>query len=367
MNKDPYDILGVAKTASADEIKKAYRRLANQHHPDKGGDAEKFKEINWAYQILSDDKKKEAFDRFGNADMAGGMGGAGGFGGGFQGGEDIFGGGFSDIFENFFSGGGMGGGRPQSRRSQRGEDIEMDMQLEFMEVVSGVEKTLKITKTFPCTDCTGSGVEKGSSIVTCDECQGSGQVRRVQQTILGSIATASPCPKCSGEGKIPEQKCHVCHGEGRVRRTEEVKVKIPAGVDNGMNIRMPGYGEAGRRGTPSGDLYLSISVRPDKRFQREGSDIVSEIFISVPQAVLGDTLPIETVYGEVSVKIPSGIQSGQVLKIRGKGLPKVNTTQIGDHLLSVHVEIPKHLSSREKEIYEQLRTEQSGGKKRSFF
>jgi len=349
--KDPYDILGVSKDASKTDIKKSYRKLANKYHPDKGGDSEKFKEINQAYQVLSDDKKKNQYDQFGSAGMnMGGMGGGGGFNG--------FGG-FSDIFEDFFAGGGMREQQPRTR-NRRGEDIERHIEITFIEAIEGVEKEISMTKTYQCDDCDGSGAEHGSSITTCSECNGQGRVRRVQQSILGNIATTSTCPKCKGEGKIPEKKCHVCHGEGRVRKTQNLKIKIPAGIDNNMNIRISGQGEAGKQGAENGDLYLQVLIKSDSRWDRDGINILSETHISIPQAVLGDTIKVETVSGEVSVKIPAGIQSKQILKIAGKGAPKINYNRIGDHLLTIIIDIPKRLSNKEKDLYEQLKEEKNG-------
>ena len=304
-----YDVLGVSKGASQEEIKKAYRRMANKHHPDKGGDAEQFKKINEAYQVLSDEQKKSQYDNFGTTDF-GGMGG-GGFSGGFSGM-----GGFGDIFEEFFNGGGMGGGFQRSTRVSKGDDIEMHLELSFMEAIQGIEKEISLTKTYPCDTCHANGAEPGSPIITCTTCNGSGSVRHVQKTILGNIATSTVCSQCGGEGKMPEKKCHTCHGEGRARKSESIKVKVPAGVDNGSTIRMSGYGEAGRRGAPAGDLYLHVLVKKDSYFKREGIDIHTEEHISIPQAVLGDNIVVKTIEGDVSVKIPAGTMSHQILKLK---------------------------------------------------
>ena len=366
MAKNYYEVLGVEKKSSAADVKKAYRRAANKHHPDKGGDPEKFKEVNEAYQVLSDEKKRSQYDNFGTSEGFNGVGGGfneGGFGGA---------GGFSDIFEDFFGGGfnqsGQSSGR--SRRAQRGEDIQKHVEITFEEAAFGVEKEIPLTKTFGCNNCDASGVEPGYSLITCIDCKGAGQVTRIQQTILGNIRTSSPCGKCHGEGKIPERKCTICHGEGRARQSDSVKVKIPGGVDDGMTVRMTGHGEAGRKGGPSGDLFLNILVKSHAVLKRDGIHIRSKAHISIPQAVLGDTLTLETIDGEVSVKIPAGTSSGQVLKLKGRGVPKINSSQKGDHLITIVIDIPKHVSRAEKDLYTELWKQKHGTKdkkKSSFF
>jgi len=357
MSESYYDTLGVSKDSSKSEIKKAYKKMANKHHPDKGGDAEQFKKLNEAYQVLSDDQKKSQYDSFGTTDFGSGGMGSGGFD--FSG---FDGGGFGDIFGDFFNGnmgGNMGGRR---RPSNRGEDVEMHMEISFMDAINGLEKEISVTKTSQCDICKGNGAEPGHSVVTCSECKGEGTVKRVQRTILGNIATQTVCPKCHGEGKMPEKFCHKCHGEGRVRIKQDIKVKIPAGVDNGMTIRMAGHGEAGKRGAESGDLYIQVIVKSDRYFKRDGIDIHTDLHISIPQAVLGDTLIVKTIEGDVSVKIPAGTESGQILKLKNKGVLKVNTSKKGDHFLKILIDIPTHLSSKEKELYNELRNEKNGEK-----
>ncbi|MDD4351583.1 MAG: molecular chaperone DnaJ [Candidatus Gracilibacteria bacterium] len=363
--RDYYEILGVAKAASDDEIKKAYRKLSKQHHPDvnkeKGAEA-KFKEINEAYQVLSDKQKRTAYDQFGHAG-AQGFNGAGGGAQGFDfSGFDFGGGGFGDIFENFF-GGGFGGGRSNSRTGgpRRGGDLEIQINISFEEAVFGTSKELSITKAAVCDHCKGNGAEPGTKIKECATCGGSGRVKRTQNTVLGQIVTSTTCPDCRGQGKINEQDCTKCHGQKRVRAAEDIKFNIPAGVDDGSTIRLAGKGEAGVDGGSTGDLYVTILVSPSKQFKRQGYDIVSDLKISVPQAVLGDEIEIKTIYGDVQMKVPAGIESGKVLRIKDKGVQKVNSTQKGDHLVRITVDIPKKLSKAEKELYENLA--ELGGKK----
>ncbi|MDD3861289.1 MAG: molecular chaperone DnaJ [Candidatus Gracilibacteria bacterium] len=367
--KDLYEVLGVNKDASDSEIKAAYRKLALKWHPDKhqgDKDAEqKFKEMNMAYEVLSDKKKRQQYDTFGSAGGAGGYGvGSGGFGGFNGAGFDFSGfsdgaGNFADIFESFFNGG-MGGSRGNRRKksgAMRGNDIEAHVKITFEEAVFGCEKELEITKPDVCKNCKGSGVEQGSSIITCPTCRGTGEIRSVRNTILGQIATSSTCDECGGEGKVPEKKCGVCHGTTRVRTKENVKVRIPAGVDNGSTIRLSGKGEGGVKNGPSGDLYITLQVSPHKNFVRDGYDIHSEAEIHLVQAVLGAEIAIETIHGKEKIAIPAGTEDGKVFKLKEKGIQKINTDGKGDHLVKVRIKIPSKLSGKEKELYAELAKE----------
>ena len=357
MPKDYYNILGVNKDASQDEIKAAFRKKAHEHHPDKGGDAEKFKEANEAYQVLGNPDKRKQYDQFGSSFQHGQAGGQGGFGGfgGFQGGQgfdfedlgDMFGG-FGDIFG--FGGGSRGG----SRRQSRGRDLEMKVSLDFLEAAFGLEKEIDFAKNVVCDRCHGNGAEPGAKIETCPVCNGSGQVSRIQRTILGNIQTQSACTNCGGEGKIYSQKCSKCGGDGVFRDHVDLKVRIPAGINDGESIRLSGQGEAGQKGAPAGDLYLRISVKSHKKFMREGYDIRTEEKISVKQAILGDKIDVDTIHGPVKLKIPEGTQSGTIFKLKEKGVEKLNNRGIGDQFVKVMVEIPKSLGRKQKQLLEEL-------------
>lgn len=360
MSKDYYDILGVNKTASADEIKSAFRKKAHEHHPDKGGDAEKFKELNEAYQVLSNAEKRQRYDQFGSAAFnQGGYGGAYGGGqgfSGFQGGgmnfdfEDL-----GDMFSGFGDIFGFGGGSRQSgRRSSRGRDLEMNISLDFIEAAFGAEKELSFAKNTICHHCRGNGAEPGAKVETCKNCHGTGRIARIQRTILGNIQTQSTCPHCEGEGKTYSQTCSVCGGSGINREQAKLKVKIPAGINNGESIRLSGQGEAGPKGAPAGDLYLRVQLKPHRKFVREGYDVRTEEIISIRQAVLGDKIDVETVHGEVKLKIPEGTQSGTVFKLKEKGITKLHNRGIGDQYVKVTVQIPKSLNRKQKQLLEEL-------------
>lgn len=359
--KDYYKTLGVDRGASDQDIKRAYRRLAQKYHPDKNkGDKEaekKFKDLSEAYETLSDRQKRSYYDQFGSAE--GIPGGAAGFSG-FQGeGGFDFGGGFADIFESFFGGAAGARSQGQKRGPIRGEDITAAVKIKFEESVTGTERELEIIKAETCDRCRGSGAEPGSKIITCKTCSGSGVIRQIRQTLLGQMATSRICETCEGEGSMPEQKCTVCHGTGRVRKKEKVKVKIPAGISDESTIRLREKGEAGIRGGSHGDLYLQISVEPHKDFVRSGDDIHTEEKIHLLQGVLGDEVNVKTIQGSLNLKIPPGTQSGKVFKLKSYGMQKVNSSQRGDHYIKVILDIPQKLSKKERELYKQL-AEESG-------
>lgn len=357
MSKDYYDILGVDKSASADELKTAFRKKAHVYHPDKGGDAEKFKEINEAYQVLGNEQKRKQYDQFGSSFQNGQAGGGfnpgnmggfdfSGFGGGGVDMEDLFGG-FGDIF-------GFGGGRSSTKKNQPGRDLEIVINLEFLEAAFGLEKELSFTKNVSCKHCHSSGAEPGTKVDTCPTCGGSGQVIGVQRTILGNIQTRMTCSTCSGEGKTYSTKCSKCHGSGITKEDVNFKVKIPAGINNGESIRLSGQGEAGQKGAPAGDLYLKVYVSSHKKFIRDAYDIRTEESIMIKQAILGDKIDIETIHGTMTLKIPEGTQSGTIFKIKEKGVPKLHNRGIGDHFVKIIVDIPKGLNNKKTKLLEEL-------------
>jgi molecular chaperone DnaJ len=358
MSKDYYNTLGVSKNASADEIKTAFRKKAHEHHPDKGGDAEKFKEYNEAYQVLGNAEKRKQYDQFGSA-FQNGQAGGGGYGGfsGYQNGggfnvdfedlSEMFGG-FGDIF-------GFGGSaRESSRRQTRGRDLEFNLPLDFMEAAFGLEKEITFSKNIVCERCSGKGAEPGTKIETCANCNGSGKVSRIQRTILGNIQTQSTCSHCSGEGKTYSHKCSRCNGQGIHQDSVKLKVRVPAGINNGESIRLSGQGEAGPKGTPGGDLYLRIKVHAHKKFVREGYDIRTEEKINVKQAILGDKIEVDTINGPINLKIPEGTQSGTVFKLKEKGIIKLHSRGVGDQYIKVIVKIPSGLNKKERNILEGL-------------
>ncbi|MDD5251508.1 MAG: molecular chaperone DnaJ [Patescibacteria group bacterium] len=365
MPKDLYQILGVSKSASADEIKAAFRKLAHEHHPDKtGGDDKKFKEINGAYQVLGDAEKRKKYDQFGPdfermGGFPGGQPGGGfdfsqGFGGfgGQQGGVkfdlgDL--GDLSDMFGGIF-GGSAGGGGP--RGPSRGRHIEMDVKLTFSEAVFGTEKEITLHRNVLCETCHGTGAEPGAKIVECGNCGGKGKVLTYQRTILGTMQTVGTCPKCMGEGRIPEKPCHHCSGTGRIKGQRTLTVKVPAGIADGEVLRVSGEGEPGERGARPGDLYLNLRVAADKRFVRNGFDIVSHLEIPINIAALGGNMTVETVDGEVELKLPAGTQPGQLFRLRNKGVPMLKKTGCGDHIVEVSVAVPKKLSRGQKKALE---------------
>jgi len=366
MEKDLYKILGVERSASDTDIKRTYRKLAQKYHPDVNRDnpeaEQKFKEVSVAYEILSDKKKRAQYDQFGFAGFSGGGGpGGGGSSGGFGNFDPSnFGGSFSDIFETFFGAnagggarGGARGGGPRRHGPQPGHDIESSLTLTFEEAVFGIEKELEITKADTCPHCTGKGAEPGTSLISCKECQGTGQVRSIRQTILGQ-QTVRTCTKCEGAGQIPEKKCSKCHGQMRTRQKTRITVKIPPGIENGSTIRLRGKGEAGTHNGQHGDLYLHVQIKPHPRFERHGYDIHVNEPIHLLQAVLGDNIQIKTVHGKMKLKIPAGTQNAQVFKVKNYGVPHAQSSAKGDHYVHIQIEIPKKVKRSEKELYEAL-------------
>ncbi len=368
MSKNYYEILGVGKNASDEEIKKAYRKLAHKFHPDKpGGSEEKFKEINEAYQVLSDKRKREQYDQFGQtfeqAQASGGFSGFSGFrdfssfanGFDFNFRESM--GGFSDfedIFSEIFDRAGFGSRERRTRTKPRGRDIQVDLEIDFVEMAQGTEKEIKLYKNVVCDRCQGSGAEPGYELEICDQCSGSGEVITTRKTILGTFQQVSLCEKCGGEGKIPKKKCSHCGGDGRVNRYENLKIKIPAGINDGQTIRLEGLGDVSGKGSQPGDLYVTVHVRPDSRFNRKGADIYSVAEISFPQAALGAKVEIETLEGTTKLKIPAGTQSGEIFRLKGKGLKKLNRFGYGDQYVTVKVKTPTKLSKKQREILERF-------------
>lgn len=342
--KDYYEVLGLQKGASDDEIKKAFRKLAIKYHPDKNqGDKEaeeKFKEINEAYQVLSDPQKKAQYDQFGTTDFNGGQGGFGGFD--FS---DI--GGFGDIFESFFGGGFSSGKRRNG--PERGADIEYTLSLTFEEAVFGVEKEVPINRYEKCETCSGSGAKPGTTAKTCDKCGGTGQTRVQRQTPLGSFVSMNTCDKCGGKGKLITDPCPTCKGTGKERKHRKIKINVPAGVDTGNVIPLRGHGEHGSNGGPSGDLYINIKVAPHQTFRRKGFDIYIDRHVSFAKASIGCELKVPTVDGEVKYEVPSGTQPGTVFRLKGKGVPRVNSSGRGDQYVTIVVDIPKTLNEKQKE------------------
>lgn len=361
--RDYYEVLGIAKGASADEIKKAFRRLAVKYHPDKdGGDEAKFKEINEAYEVLKDPQKRQRYDQFGHAGVGGNGAGTGGYGGnpfeGFNGQNvhfDFGDGGLGDIFSQFF-----GGGQRPGREARRGRDVETHVTLSFEEAVFGVERKLELEMEDECSHCHGSTVEPGHSMKTCPTCKGAGQQARVMNTIFGQIQQAVTCETCRGTGKVPEQVCSVCKGKGTQRRSQTITLKIPAGIDDGATIRLQGRGEA-IGGGERGDLYVNIRVKPHKKFTREGDIILSEEHISMPAAALGTEIDVATVDGTVRMKIPAGTQSGTDFKLSSHGVPHLRGNGRGAHIVSVIVDTPTKLTKKQKELLEQFGTPKKRG------
>ena len=351
--RDYYEVLGVSKTATQDELKKAYRKLARKYHPDLNKDneeaAEKFKECNEAYSVLSDDQKRAQYDQFGHAAFEnGGMGGGGGFGG--AGGFGGFGGsGMEDIFDMFFGGQGGRGGSRAKTGPQRGADLRFDLEITFEEAAFGLEKEINLYRDETCDHCHGEGAEPGSKVESCPECNGTGYVRFTQNTMFGQMVNERPCSRCKGEGKIISEPCKECRGKGTVKRNKKLKVKIPAGVDNGSRLRVSGEGEAGAKGGPSGDLYVYLYVKPHKFFERDGTTVLCEVPINIVQATLGADIKVPTLDGQVTMKVPEGTQPGKILRLKGKGIPCLRGGSRGDQLVRIKVVVPTKLSDKQKD------------------
>jgi molecular chaperone DnaJ len=339
VKRDYYEVLEVPRNASAEELRRAYRRLAKQFHPDvnKDGDSEeRFKEINEAYAVLSDDERRASYDRFGHT--------------GVQGLPTDFG--FADIFEEFF--GFASGGRRSRRAPRRGADLRYDLTLEFLEAVAGVERTVEFTRQEVCPACRGNGAEPGTTPVRCQTCQGSGEVRQVRQTFLGSMVNVATCPTCGGAGEIVATPCRTCGGRGQVRNSVQRVVPIPAGVDEGTQVRLAGEGEPGVNGGPHGNLYIVVHVRPHKFFRRRGDDVLLDVAVNVAQATLGARITVPTVEGDEPVQIPAGTQPGKVLRLKSKGVPHLQRGGRGDQLVVVSIEIPRSLNAEQRQLFEKL-------------
>lgn len=363
--RDYYEVLGVGKSASDDELKKAFRKKAIAHHPDKGGDEAKFKEVNEAYEVLKDSKKRQRYDQFGHAGVGssaasdGSAGGGNPFGGGFNGQDINFDfGDLGDIFGSFFG----GGGQPRREsRQRRGHDVETRLDLTFEQAVFGTEAELNLSLNDTCKHCKGSTVEPGHNMKTCPECKGSGQVVRVMRTVLGNIQQATVCPTCEGAGKIPEKVCTVCKGSGVQRENQHIKLKVPAGVDDGATIRLSGHGEA-VAGGQKGDLYVHLRVKAHKQFTREGDLILSQETIDMVDAALGTEIKVNTVDGPVRMKVPAGTQSGTDFKLSGHGVPSLSGKSRGAHIVTVEVKTPTKLSKKQQELLKEFK----GSKKSKF-
>ncbi len=351
MARDFYETLGVSRDADKEELKRAYRRLARKYHPDvnkESGAEEQFKEVNRAYEILSEPEARARYDRFGESGVSAGAGGFGDMG-------DM--GGFADIFESFFSG--FGGAAPQQQRRRggpvKGEDLRLDLKLEFREAIFGGKKEIRIPHQETCVVCNGSGAKPGTSTRTCPTCSGGGQVRRATRTPFGSFTQVSVCPTCNGEGQIIEEKCDACGGAGRKQETKKLEISIPAGVDNGTRLRVSKEGDAGLRSGVPGDLYVYLFIEEDVEFRREGISVLSELKISYLQAILGSTLEVNTVDGPEELNIPPGIQAGTVLTLEEHGVPILgNPVKRGDHLITITIDIPTRITPEERELLQQL-------------
>jgi len=358
---DYYQVLGVSKDASQDDIKKAYRKLAHKYHPDKGGDEKKFKEINQAYQILGNKEKRAQYDRFGQA-----FEGNNNFGGGFEGfnfggGGFNFGGnqgfdfdiGLDDLFGDLF---GFGRTTRKKGGNRRGRDIEIGIEIDLKETLKETKKKIKLSKKVVCPRCQGSGGEPGTKVKECFSCRGTGEVRQMKKTLFGTITHNVVCPECGGEGKIPEKPCNVCKGEGRIEGMEEIDISIPAGVDSGQVIKMKGRGDAGRRGGESGDLYIKVFVKPHPLFQRKGDDLYLSLLITISQAALGGEVETPTLGGpKVLLKVPAGTESGKVFRLSQKGIPHFSRFGRGSMYVKLKIDIPKKLTKKQKELLQDLR------------
>lgn len=352
--RDYYEILGIGKNASADEIKKAYRKLAIEHHPDRGGDEAKFKELSEAYEVLKDPEKRKRYDQFGHAGV-GNDPGDGGFGGGFGGAQgqsmnfDFGDLGLGDIFGSFF-----GGGAQRQQRPTQGQDVETNIDITFEQSIFGTEIELKLNLQAKCEHCNGTTAEPGYDLKTCDECNGTGQVVRVQRTVFGNIQQAIVCPKCHGDGKIPEKVCSVCHGTGTRVKTVKIALKIPAGIEDGSVIRLRERGQAIAH-APNGDLYVNVRVKPNKQFTREGDLILSKQHVDMVDATLGTEIEVDTVDGPIRMKVPAGTQSGSDFKLSNHGVPHLKGNSRGAHIVEIIVDTPNKLSRHQQRLFEEIR------------
>jgi molecular chaperone DnaJ len=344
--RDYYEVLGINKNANADEIKKAFRKLAFQYHPDhnQGEDSEaKFKELNEAYGVLSDDEKRSAYDRFGHAGVDGTFGqGFGDFG---------FGGGFGSIFEDFFDAFSGGGGQ---RGARRGSDLHQKITVTFEEAALGCNADIRINRSEQCSNCNGSGARPGSQNSRCSDCNGSGKVKRVQQSLFGQFTNIASCPKCNGEGSIINDPCPKCKGSGKERKEQSMKLKVPAGIDNGTNLKLSGQGDIGDKGAPPGDLFVLIEVKPHKFFSRDDTNVIYDLSINFAQAALGTEADIPTLYGNEKLKIPAGSQSGKIFTLKGKGIQHLRRNAKGDQLVRLFVNTPEKLTKELRKLFEEL-------------
>jgi molecular chaperone DnaJ len=352
MARDYYETLGVSRAAEQDEIKRAYRKLARKYHPDVNKDEgaeETFKEVSRAYEVLSEPEVRSRYDRFGEA----GVGGAAAAGSGFQDFQDM--GGFADIFESFFNGFSGQPGQQRRRGPMRGDDLKLNLKLDFKEAVFGGEKEIRISHLETCTTCTGSGAKPGTRPRTCSTCNGAGQVRRATRTPFGIFNQVSACPTCNGSGEVVEDRCESCGGSGQKQTNKKLKITVPAGVENGTRLRVSGEGDAGKRNGPAGDLYVYLVVNDDPLFKRDGINILSDLKVSYLQAILGCELELETVDGKVTMQVPAGTQPNTVLSLEGRGVPRLgNPVSRGKHLITVRVDIPTRLKAEERELLSQL-------------
>lgn len=370
--RDYYEVLGVDKSASAEDIKKAYRQLAKKYHPDLNPGnkeaEEKFKEVNEAYEVLSDSDKKARYDQFGHAGVDPSYGG-GGYGGGFSGGFGDMGD-IGDIFNSFFGGGFSSSSRSNPNAPRRGQDISADITINFMDACFGKEVEVALNRMEKCPDCGGTGAAAGTSSETCPDCHGSGQVKVTQRTPFGMISSAKPCTRCGGKGKVINNPCPKCRGNGRISVPKKIKVTVPAGIDDGQTLQVSGQGHAGINGGPSGDLHVNVTVRPDSIFERDGYDIHTDIPITYTQAVLGDEITVPTIDGKVKYTVPEGTQNGTIFRFKGKGVKKINRSDRGDQYVHVTIEVPKNLSKKQKDLlreFEGSLTEENYNKRKSFF
>ncbi len=360
MSKDYYKILGIEKNATQDEIKKAFRKLAMKHHPDRqGGDEAEFKKINEAYQVLGDKDKRQKFDQFGSDfDQQGGFGGggnwsdfmnatrSGNYGGFDSGGIDL-----GEIFGNMF---GFGGGRSRGQTQETGEDVQIDVEIEFKEAAFGVEKEVNLRMQQKCDVCHGSGGEPGSEKKNCGTCNGQGQVVQTQRTFLGAMQSVSTCPHCHGRGQVPSKNCKHCGGDGILAKSSAIKIKIPEGIEDGQAIRLSGKGQAAKFGGINGDLYVRVHVKSLKGFDRDGADVYTYNEISFTQAVLGDKIEIETIEDKIKVVVPPGTESGQLIRLKGRGMHHLNSSGRGDHYVKVKIRVPKKVNKKTKKLLQEL-------------